>query len=53
VEASDAVTGKPLIRAVRKAFGKTVSHSASPITFDDLKPGIDTLVRDTVSFNAP
>ncbi|QCA05028.1 DUF3313 domain-containing protein [Pantoea vagans] len=53
VEASDAVTGKPLIRVVRKAFGKTVSNSTTPITFDDLKPGIDTLVRDTVSFNAP
>jgi len=53
IEATDAVTGKPLIRVVRKAFGKTVSNSATPITFDDLKPGIDTLVRDTVSFNAP
>ncbi|WP_315314666.1 DUF3313 domain-containing protein [Pantoea vagans] len=53
IEASDAVTGKPLIRVVRKAFGKTVSNSTTPITFDDLKPGIDTLVRDTVSFNAP
>jgi len=53
IEASDAVTGKPLIRIVRKAFGKTVSNSTTPITFDDLKPGIDTLVRDTVSFNAP
>ncbi|MCX3309515.1 DUF3313 domain-containing protein [Pantoea vagans] len=53
IEASDAVTGKPLIRVVRKAFGKTVSNSTTPVTFDDLKPGIDTLVRDTVSFNAP
>lgn len=53
IEASDAVTGKPLIRVVRKAFGKTVSNSTTPITFDDLKPGIDTLVRDMVSFNAP
>lgn len=53
IEASDAATGKPLIRVVRKAFGKTVSNSTTPITFDDLKPGIDTLVRDTVSFNAP
>lgn len=53
VEASDAVSGKPLIRVVRKAFGKRVSNSSTPVTFDDLKPGIDTLVRDTVSFNAP
>lgn len=53
IEASDAVTGKPLIRVVRKAFGKTVGNSTTPVTFDDLKPGIDTLVRDTVSFNAP
>jgi len=53
IEATDAVTGKPLIRVVRKVFGKTVSNSTTPITFDDLKPGIDTLVRDTVSFNAP
>lgn len=53
IEASDAVTGKPLIRVVRKAFGKTVSNSNTPITFEDLKPGINTMVRDTVSFNAP
>ena len=53
IEASDAVTGKPLIRVVRKAFGKTVSNSTTPITFEDLKPGINTMVRDTVSFNAP
>ncbi|MBD8259716.1 DUF3313 domain-containing protein [Pantoea agglomerans] len=53
IEASDAVTGKPMIRVVRKAFGKTVSNSNTPITFDELKPGIDTMVRDTVSFNAP
>lgn len=53
IEASDAVTGKPLIRIVRKAVGKTVSNSTTPVTFDDLKPVIDTLVRDTVSFNAP
>ena len=53
IEASDAVTGKPLIRVVRKAFGKTVSNSTTPITFEDLKPGINIMVRDTVSFNAP
>ncbi|HAI04933.1 MAG TPA: DUF3313 domain-containing protein, partial [Pantoea sp.] len=53
IEASDAVTGKPLIRVVRKAFGKTVSNSNTPITFEDLKPGINIMVRDTVSFNAP
>ncbi len=53
IEASDAVTSKPLIRVIRKAFGKTVSNSTTPLIFDDLKPGIDTLVRDTVSFNAP
>lgn len=53
IEASDAVTGKPLLRVVRKAFGKTVSNSTTPITVDDLKPGVDMLVRDTVSFNAP
>lgn len=53
IEASDAVTGKPLIRVVRKVFGKTVSNSNTPITFEDLKPGINIMVRDTVSFNAP
>lgn len=53
IEASDAVTGKPLIRVVHKAFGKTVSNSNTPITFEDLKSGINTMVRDTVSFNAP
>ncbi|WHQ74406.1 hypothetical protein [Pantoea sp. Lij88] len=51
--ASDAGTSKPSIRVVRKAFAKTVINSVSRITFDDLKPGIDMLVRDTLSFNTP
>lgn len=53
VEASDAQTGKPVIKIVRKAFGKTVNNSNTPITFADLKPGIDTMVRDAIDFNAP
>ncbi|MDO6406425.1 DUF3313 domain-containing protein [Pantoea phytobeneficialis] len=53
VEASDAQTGKPLIKVVRKAFGKTLPNNSSPITLNDLRPGIDEMVRDAVSFSAP
>ncbi|MDL4913337.1 MAG: DUF3313 domain-containing protein [Enterobacterales bacterium endosymbiont of Blomia tropicalis] len=52
VEISDARTGKPLIKVVRKAFGKTVTNSNAPITFADLKPGLDTMIRDAVAFDA-
>lgn len=52
LEATDA-SGKPMIRVVRKAFGKTVNNSTTAITFADLKPGIDKMIRDAVSFTTP
>lgn len=53
VEATDAQTGKPLIKVVRKAFGKNLPNNSTPITLDDLRPGIEEMVRDTVAFTAP
>ena len=53
VEAVDAQTGKPLIKVVRKAFGRQLSNSETPITLNDVRPAIDEMVRDAVSFSAP
>ncbi|MFJ5158045.1 DUF3313 domain-containing protein [Pantoea sp. NPDC088449] len=53
VEAVDGQTGKPLIKVVRKAFGKPLPNSSAPITLNDLRPGIDEMVRDAVAFSAP
>lgn len=53
VEAIDGQTGKPLIKVVRKAFGKPLPNSSAPITLNDLRPGIDEMVRDAVAFSAP
>ena len=53
MEAVDAQTGKPLIKVVRKAFGKTLPNSSAPITLNDVRPGIDEMVRDAVAFTAP
>ncbi|HBZ16333.1 MULTISPECIES: DUF3313 domain-containing protein [Pantoea] len=53
VEAIDGQTGKPLIKVVRKAFGKPLPNSSAPITLNDLRPGIDEMVRDVVAFSAP
>jgi Protein of unknown function (DUF3313). len=53
VEAVDAQTGKPMIKVVRKAFGKSLPNNSTPITLNDLRPGIDEMVRDVVAFSAP
>jgi hypothetical protein len=53
VEAVDAQTGKPMIKAVRKAFGKSLPNNSAPITLNDVRPGIDEMVRDVVAFSAP
>ena len=53
MEAVDAQTGKPLIKVVRKAFGKTLPNNSAPITLNDVRPGIDEMVRDAVAFSAP
>ncbi|WP_343551432.1 DUF3313 domain-containing protein [Pantoea sp.] len=49
-EAVDAQTGKPMIKVVRKAFGKNLPNNTAPITLNDLRPGIDEMVRDTLAF---
>ena len=53
VEAVDAQTGKPMIKVVRKAFGKSLPNNSTPITLNDLRPGIDEMIRDVVAFSAP
>ena len=53
LEAVDAQTGKPMIKVVRKAFGKSLPNNSAPITLNDVRPGIDEMVRDAVSFSAP
>ncbi|EJL90660.1 DUF3313 domain-containing protein [Pantoea sp. GM01] len=53
VEAVDGQTGKPLIKVVRKAFGKPLPNSSTPITLNDLRPAIDEMVRDVVAFSTP
>jgi hypothetical protein len=53
VEAVDAQTGKPLIKVVRKAFGKSLPNNSTPITLNDVRPGIDEMIRDAVAFSVP
>lgn len=53
IEARDAQTGKPLIKVVRKAFGKPLNNSSAPITYGDVKSAIDDTVSDAVHFSAP
>lgn len=53
IEARDAQTGKPLIKVVRKAFGKPINNSSAPITYADVKSAIDDTVSDTVHLSAP
>jgi hypothetical protein len=53
IEARDAQTGKPLIKVVRKAFGKPLNNSSAPITYGDVKSAIDETVSDAMHFSAP
>ncbi|MFI8608118.1 DUF3313 domain-containing protein [Pseudomonas sp. NPDC077649] len=46
----DASTGKPVMRVVRKGFGKTLSNDKQAITFADLKSVIDELTTDVLKF---
>lgn len=48
----DAKTGKPVLMAVRKAYGKTVANSSAPVTLGDLQKGVDEMVQDVVAFPA-
>ncbi|WP_374189538.1 DUF3313 domain-containing protein [Erwinia sorbitola] len=51
-ELLDAKTGKPVVEVVRKAYGKTVPNSSTPINEAELKSAIDEMVRDVVTFPA-
>lgn len=50
-ELIDTSTGKPVMRVVRKGFGKTLSNDMQAITFADLKPVIDELTADVLKFH--
>lgn len=47
---SDAKTGKVMLQAVRKAYGKTVPNNSAPITLEDLKQGADDMINDVAAF---
>ncbi|CAI0772033.1 TPA: DUF3313 domain-containing protein [Serratia fonticola] len=46
----DQDTGKTVLAVVRKGYGKTVGNSTAPITFADVKKGIDDMIDDIVNF---
>lgn len=50
VQLSDAKTGKVMVEAVRKAYGKTVPNNSAPVTLDDLKQGADEMINDVTAF---
>ncbi|WP_145560520.1 DUF3313 domain-containing protein [Yersinia bercovieri] len=52
VQVIDSNTGKPVIVVVRKAYGKQVSNSGTPITAEEVKSTVDGLVYDVVNFKA-
>lgn len=47
----DASTGAPLMRVVRKGFGKTLDNSKQAVTAADLKPVINELTADVLKFH--
>lgn len=49
-ELVDTSTGKPVLRVVRKGFGKTLSNNRQAIGFADLKPVVDELTTDVLKF---
>jgi len=49
-ELIDTSTGKPVLRVVRKGFGKTLSNDKQAVGFADLKPVIDELTTDVLKF---
>lgn len=49
-ELIDTSTGKPVMRVVRKGFGKTLDNDQQVVTFADLKSVIDELTTDVVNF---
>lgn len=50
-ELIDTGTGKPVMRVVRKGFGKTLSNDKQAVTFADLKSVIDELTTDIANFH--
>lgn len=46
----DAKTGKVVVEAVRKAYGKTVPNNSAPITLADLQKGADEMIIDVTTF---
>lgn len=42
----DSTTGKPVIKLVRKGFGKKVDNATVQVTLEDLKGSIDDMVND-------
>lgn len=50
-ELIDTATGKPVLRVVRKGFGKTLSNDQQTVTADDLKSVIDELTQDVLAFH--
>lgn len=51
-ELIDFRSGQPVMRLVRKGFGKTLSDNQQKITSADMRPVIDQLTRDAISFNS-
>ncbi|MBU9816402.1 DUF3313 domain-containing protein [Rahnella sp. C60] len=49
-ELIDASTGKPVIKVVRKGFGKQVANDTQKVTANDLKVVVDSLANDTKLF---
>jgi hypothetical protein len=50
VEAVDAASGKPVVRAVRKGEGLSLENRKTPLVLDDLKPVLDDWARDARDF---
>ena len=49
-ELIDTSTGQPVLRVVRKGFGKTLNNNRQAIGIDDLKPVVDDLTTDVLKF---
>lgn len=50
-ELVDHRTGQPVMRLVRKGFGKTLRNDRQKLTAADINPVIDQLTRDALSFH--
>lgn len=49
-ELIDTSTGEPVLRVVRKGFGKMLKNDRQAIEFADLKPVVDELTTDVLNF---